>query len=79
MNLKYLNDRIALSHVPITAIAQELGLSRQSLYLKMKGERDFKTSEVDKLCDFLRLTPEERTLIFFADSVDGYDTELTTA
>ena len=70
MNLKYLNDRISNSKVPISAIAKELGLSRQTLYLKMKGERDFKVSEVIKLCAMLRLTEEERMLIFFADKVD---------
>ena len=70
MNLEYLNDRIAVSRIPITAIAEGLGLSRQSLYLKMKGERDFKTSEVRKLCEILRLTDEEKMLIFFADRVD---------
>lgn len=70
MNLEYLNDRIAVSRIPITAIAEGLGLSRQSLYLKMKGERDFKTSEVTRLCEILRLTDEEKMLIFFADKVD---------
>lgn len=70
MNLEYLNDRIAVSRIPITAIAEGLGLSRQSLYLKMKGERDFKTSEVSKLCEILRLTDEEKMLIFFAEKVD---------
>lgn len=65
MNLEYLNDRIAVSRIPITAIAEGLGLSRQSLYLKMKGKRDFKTSEVSKLCEILRLTDEEKMLVFF--------------
>ena len=71
MNLEYLNGKISLSRIPITAIAEEMGLSRQSLYLKMKGERDFKTSEVEKLCEVLRLTEDERMLIFFADEVDN--------
>ena len=70
MNLEYLNDRITLSRIPITAIAEQVGLSRQSLYKKMKGERDFKSSEIEKLCDVLRLTQEEKSLIFFADKVD---------
>lgn len=74
MNLKYLNDRISLSHIPITTIAEEMGISRQTLYLKMKGERDFKTSEVYRLCAILRLTNEEKRLIFFADEVDKIDT-----
>lgn len=73
MNLQYLNDRIKLSRIPITAIAEGLGLSRQSLYAKMKGEREFKSSEVTKLCEILRLTDEEKTLVFFADKVDKND------
>lgn len=70
MNLVYLNGRIALSKVPITAIAEKMGLSRQSLYLKMQGKRDFKISEVNKICKILRLTDEEKQLIFFAGEGD---------
>lgn len=70
MNLEYLNDRIRLSRIPITRIAEYIGLSRQSLYSKMKGEREFKTCEVTKLCELLRLTAEEKQLIFFAEEVD---------
>lgn len=73
MNLNYLNDRITLSRVPIVAIAEKMGISRQSLYMKMKGEREFKTSEVYKLCEILRLTNEEKTIVFFADKVDKND------
>lgn len=73
MNLEYLNDRITLSRIPITAIAEELSISRQSLYLKMKGKRDFKSSEVIKLCEILRLTDEEKMLVFFAIKVDKID------
>lgn len=70
MNLDYLNDRITLSRIPIAAIAEQMELSRQSLYLKMKGKREFKSSEVTKLCEILRLTDEEKMLVFFADRVD---------
>ena len=70
MNLQYLNDRITLSRIPITAIAEGLEISRQSLYHKIKGEREFKASEVSKLCEILRLTDEEKRLVFFADEVD---------
>ena len=74
MNLEYLNDRIVLSRIPITAIAEQMGLSRQSLYLKMQGKREFKISEVTKLCEILRLTDSEKMLVFFADRVDKIDT-----
>lgn len=70
MNLTYLNDRIALSCIPITALAEKMEISRQSLYMKMRGEREFKSSEVEKICEILRLTDEEKTLVFFADEVD---------
>lgn len=73
MNLKYLNDRITLSKIPISAIAEGMQISRQSLYLKMRGNRDFKVSEVCKLCEILRLTDEEKMLVFFANEVDKYD------
>ena len=73
MNLSYLNDRISLSGITITALAEKMGISRQSMYLKMSGERDFKTSEVKKLCEILRLTAEERALVFFAQQVDKTD------
>lgn len=76
MNLEYLNDRISISRIPITALAEKLGVSRQTLYLKMRGERDFKTSEITKLCDILRLTSEEKQLVFFADEVDKNDYRL---
>ena len=78
VNLEYLNDRITLSRIPITAIAERMNLSRQSLYLKMKGERDFKSSEVATLCEILRLTEEERMLVFFADKVDKSDNAANT-
>ncbi len=70
MNLEYLNDRIKLSRIPVSAIAEQIGLSRQSLYQKMKGKREFKSSEVNKICAVLRLTNEEKMLVFFADTVD---------
>lgn len=73
LNLEYLNSRIDEIKIPITTIAERIGISRQSLYFKIKGKREFKVSEVSKLCDILRLTNEEKTLVFFADKVDKID------
>ena len=70
MNLEMLNEKIDEIGIPVTTIADKIGISRQSLYLKMNGEREFKTSEVTKLCDILRLTDTEKSRIFFADRVD---------
>lgn len=73
MDLKYLNDKINEINIPIKTIADKMGISRQTLYLKMNGEREFKASEIEKLCGILRLTNDERSLIFFADRVDKND------
>lgn len=70
MNLGYLNYKIEEIKIPITTIAEKMGISRQSLYLKMKGNREFKISEIAKLCDILRLTNDEKNLIFFANEGD---------
>ena len=45
-------------------IAEKLGRSRQALRGKIKGETEFLPSEVRVLCELLRLTDEERRLIF---------------
>lgn len=79
MNLKYLINKIEEIKIPVTIIAEKMGISRQSLYLKMRGEREFKTSEVSKLCEILRLTNEEKTLVFFADEVDKNDNRVRSA
>lgn len=73
MNLSYLNSKIDEIQIPITVIAEKMGISRQSLYLKMDGQREFKASEIEKICDILRLNETERSLIFFADVVDKND------
>ena len=62
MDLKNLNNKIDEINIPITTIAEKIGISRQSLYLKLNGLRDFKVSEINSLCDILRLTNEEKSL-----------------
>ena len=73
MDLKNLNNKIDEINIPITTIAEKIGISRQSLYLKLSGLRDFKVSEINSLCNILRLTNEEKSLIFFTDKVDKSD------
>ncbi len=75
MNLEYLNSRINEIKIPITTIAKRMGISRQSLYLKIKGEREFKISEISKLCDILRLTGEEKSLVFLQIKLTKIPTE----
>lgn len=73
MDLILLNSKIDEIKIPITAIAEKMGISRQTFYLKMNGQREFKDSEIEKICDILRLTDEEKSSIFSADRVEKSD------
>lgn len=73
MDLILLNSKIDEIKIPITTIAKKMGISRQTFYLKMSGQREFKASEIEKICDILRLTDDEKSSIFFADRVDKSD------
>lgn len=67
MNLILLNEKIQEISIPKTVIADKMGISTQSLYLKLSGKRVFKTTEANKISDILRLTNAERTSIFFEE------------
>lgn len=67
MDLAYLNDKIRDIGISKTVIAEKMGISRQTLHIKLEGQRDFKSTEVNMLCDVLRLTDEEKEHIFFAN------------
>ena len=69
MNLAYLECKIKEINIPKSTIAKKMGISRQALYMKMKGDIEFKASEMESLCEILRLTAAEKSTIFFADEV----------
>lgn len=48
----------------ISFIANQLGLCRSALYLKLQGKRKFRKLEVEKLTELLHLTAEEKAEIF---------------
>lgn len=73
MDLILLNSKIDEIKIPITTIAEKMGISRQTFYLTMRGQREFKPSEIEKICDILRLTDEEKSSIFSADRVEKSD------
>lgn len=51
-------------------IANLLGLSLQTVYNKINNIVDFKTGEIVKICEFLKLTKKDREEIFFAKQVE---------
>ena len=50
-------------------IAECLGVSRAGLSNLLRGRSEFRQSQMQKLCELLNLSEEQRTAIFFA--VDG--------
>ena len=64
MNRAELRAAIARIGISKTVLAQALGISSTSLQLKLKGEREFKESEIQKLINILGLTADDVNLIF---------------
>ncbi|PQL22491.1 toxin-antitoxin system, antitoxin component, Xre family protein [Veillonella sp. T14073-2] len=54
------NKGYKLSHV-----ASELSLTREGFYKKLRGDTEFKASEIAKLVELLKLTSKETKDIFF--------------
>lgn len=67
MNLQLLEDKIKENGISKSSLAGELGITRQSLFDKLSGIREFKFSQIKMLSRILNLTAKERELIFFAD------------
>lgn len=72
LNLKLLNDKIKEINIPLSTLSEKMGISRQTLYLKLTGKRRLKMSEANNLSEILRLTNSERTSIFFDSEVDTF-------
>lgn len=68
--------KIAMIRAGVTAaeLADAVDMSAASLSYKVNNKREFSASEIKAISDALRLTPEERDVIFFADTVDGKST-----
>lgn len=69
MNGQILSEKIEECKLSKNSIAEELGLTRQGLYNKLNGVREFKGSEIKKLIQLLGLSEHEQQAIFFADDV----------
>jgi len=69
-NLELLSQKISESGMTIVAIAKKTGITRETLYNKMKGYGEFKASEIMGLSNALHLTMKERDRIFFAQECE---------
>ena len=66
-----LNEAITLSGLKKQFIAEQLGITMQGFRLKLKGENEFRETEMQKLSELLNLNKSMRDRIFFAKKVDN--------
>lgn len=71
MNNEKLKEVIEESGIKVSVLADKIGISRQSLHMKLNGERNFDQGEIMSLKTHLHLSDEQFMAIFFSDSVDS--------
>lgn len=69
VDTQLLDEKIEQSGLYLKYIIEKLGLSRNGFDKKRKGKTPFRTAEIYVLCDLLKLSEEDKSLIFFADKV----------
>lgn len=69
-NKTLLKIAIFRNGMTVLSICEKCGFSAGYFYKCLRGEQDFRTSEVRKICDALGIGAEEMNLIFFASDVD---------
>ena len=60
-----LNPNKELGRINMSGLAEQLGISRQTLGTKLDGKVPFTLAEAKKLAELLKLTPGEIVSIFF--------------
>ena len=70
-NSQVLDEKIQKSGLRRSFILEQLGIkSYATLRAKIKNESEFTASEIDKLCEILKLGKSQREAIFFASYVE---------
>lgn len=64
--MKYITD----SGITITALATKIGITRESLYGKIRNNTEFKASEIVALQNVLHMSNKKRDEIFFKTKVE---------
>ena len=63
---RLLREYFSASGLKYGAVAEKLGLSRQSLQRKIENKSEFRASEIQALVQILQIDQTERDRIFFA-------------
>ena len=63
-NTEELKRRINDSGMTVMAISEKTGINRATIYNRLNGRGEWMASEIVRISDVLRLTPEEKVQIF---------------
>lgn len=66
MNVDNLNAEIARCRLSIPALAKRIGMSKKTLYSRMREETPFNQKEIVAISNILNLSDEQILNIFFA-------------
>lgn len=69
MNFNDLNAEIARCGLTIPELSKRIGVSKKTMYSRMRGETEFSQSEISKIAEVLNLDGERILNIFFAEKV----------
>lgn len=69
-NTTLLSERIRQSGYKLQYLAERCGLTYAGLLPKLKGERDFRQTEITVLRELLKLSDADCNRIFFNEGVD---------
>ena len=75
MNNSLLKEVIKDRCIKVSALADKIGITRQSLHMKLNGEREFSQGEILSLKTVLHLSDDQFMNIFFADRVEDLSTK----
>lgn len=64
-----LQHAVANSGYKLKFIANYLGITYYSLNMKLRGQKEFKASEIQKLSKLLRLSPQDTSRLFLTPKV----------
>jgi len=70
----YLKNHLLLYEInkrgfSVSSVSESIGMSPTSLYNRIRGDVEFRVTEIDSITQLLNLTSEERDSIFFANTV----------
>ena len=68
-NGQMLEQAIQANGYKMNYISKKLNISYRAFYNKLKGNTEFKASEIVRLTELLKLTSEQRDMIFLCPSV----------